>query len=273
MVSVDTEDILCHDGDNGYIDIVADGGTGALTYALDGGEAQDNGYFENLTAGDYDITIMDANGCFIVETVTLTEPDELVVDLAISHATGMDENDGEIEGMISGGVGPYNVCLFTDCEYDKDEANEDYDKSQGFLHFGLEPGSYQVVVTDQNGCQWIECVEIGIEEDVQVNLVSQKDEDPLSDGNFMETEAEVSVYPNPFTTRATIEFTLTENSDVTLEIYNLVGERVAILYNGQVNAFESQKHTFNAESLPNGIYIYKLTAGEKVFHDRIVLTR
>ncbi|MCA1807398.1 MAG: T9SS type A sorting domain-containing protein, partial [Actinobacteria bacterium] len=262
VVSVDTEDILCHEGDNGFINIVANGGTGALTYALDGGVAQDNGYFENLTAGDYEITITDANGCYYVEYVTLTEPEELVVDLELTDWT--EEEGGTITGMISGGVGPYNVCLFTNCEVNDDEANEDYDKSQGFMHFGLEPGSYQVVVTDQNGCQWIECVEIGIEE---------KDDNPLSDGNYMATEAQVSVYPNPFTTQATIEFSLTENSDVTLEIYNLVGERVAVIYNGQVNAFESHKHTFNAESLPNGIYIYRLTAGEKVFHDRIVLTR
>ncbi|TVQ08684.1 MAG: T9SS C-terminal target domain-containing protein, partial [Bacteroidetes bacterium] len=274
VVSVETEDIPCHGEDNGFINIVAEGGTGALTYALNGGEAQDNGLFENLTAGDYEITITDANGCFYVAFVNLSEPDVLHVELTLTNVTEEGSNDGTITGIITGGVGPYNVCLFTYCEINEDEANEDFNKSQGFMHFGLQPGTYLVVVTDQNGCVWEMCVEIEIgEETTDFDLISDKDETPLSDGNFMATETKVSVYPNPFTTQATIEFTLTENSDVTLEIYNLVGERVAVIYNGHVNAFESHKHTFNAESLPNGIYIYRLTAGENVYHDRVILTR
>jgi hypothetical protein len=61
-------------------------------------------------------------------------------------------------------------------------------------------------------------------------------------------------YPNPFNPSTTISIGLPVQSNVTLDIYNIVGERVASLYDGQLAA-GNYNYTFNASNLPSGIYV------------------
>lgn len=66
-------------------------------------------------------------------------------------------------------------------------------------------------------------------------------------------------YPNPFNPTTTIGFTIPQTSDVSIDIYNVVGERVASLVNQNL---ESGYHSidFDASSLSSGTYIYQLKA-------------
>ncbi len=76
------------------------------------------------------------------------------------------------------------------------------------------------------------------------------------------SDFELSVFPNPSKTdKTTINYTLKEGSDVTVDIYNTIGEKVKTI------ALEKQaagKHEsiLDFESLTNGIYFIKLNAGE-----------
>ena len=67
-------------------------------------------------------------------------------------------------------------------------------------------------------------------------------------------------YPNPFNPQTTIEFSLPEPSIVTLKIYNVLGQEVAKLLNGETMDNGSQEVEFNAASLPSGVYFYRLEA-------------
>lgn len=67
-------------------------------------------------------------------------------------------------------------------------------------------------------------------------------------------------YPNPFNPSTQIKFTIPEKTQVKLEVYNLIGQKVAELVNGELNAGE-YNITFNASGLSSGIYLYKLQAG------------
>lgn len=64
-------------------------------------------------------------------------------------------------------------------------------------------------------------------------------------------------YPNPFNPSTKIKFSLAEQSQVKLSIYNTLGELVQVLKNEQMSAgfYEVE---FNAASLPSGVYIYKI---------------
>lgn len=64
-------------------------------------------------------------------------------------------------------------------------------------------------------------------------------------------------YPNPFNPSTVINFNLSSSSQVLLSVYNIAGQRVAVLAQG---AFSSGQHTveFNAGNLSSGIYIYRL---------------
>lgn len=68
-------------------------------------------------------------------------------------------------------------------------------------------------------------------------------------------------YPNPFNPSTTITFGLPHASFVSLKVYNLLGQEVAVLVNEQLAA---GKHTrmFVANNLASGVYLYKLTAGD-----------
>jgi len=66
-------------------------------------------------------------------------------------------------------------------------------------------------------------------------------------------------YPNPFNPSTTIEFSIPQTSNVTIEVYNIVGELVSSLVN---RALDAGYHSFrfDASNLPSGTYVYQLKA-------------
>ncbi len=66
-------------------------------------------------------------------------------------------------------------------------------------------------------------------------------------------------YPNPFNPSTTINFSLAVDSKVSLKIFDVLGQEVATLVNGQLAA-GSQKVSFNASSLNSGVYFYRIDA-------------
>ena len=64
-------------------------------------------------------------------------------------------------------------------------------------------------------------------------------------------------YPNPFNPSTTISFTLPQAGNVTLKVYNALGQEIATLVNGRQTA-QNYEVTFDASNLASGIYIYTL---------------
>ncbi len=79
-------------------------------------------------------------------------------------------------------------------------------------------------------------------------------------------------YPNPFNPVTTIEFALPEPRDVTLTVYDMLGRTVATLVQGRVAA-GVHRTTWNAGSAPNGVYLYRLTAGTFTEARKLVLMK
>jgi hypothetical protein len=67
-------------------------------------------------------------------------------------------------------------------------------------------------------------------------------------------------YPNPFNPSTSIHFSLAKSEEVKLEVYNILGNTVATLVDGNLNAGD---HTveFDASELSSGVYFYSITAG------------
>jgi hypothetical protein len=80
-------------------------------------------------------------------------------------------------------------------------------------------------------------------------------------------------YPNPFNPRTTISFVIGHSSFVTLKVYNMLGEEVAILRMNEEMKPGSYKVTWDASDMPSGVYYYRLTAGNLVETKKLVLLR
>lgn len=67
-------------------------------------------------------------------------------------------------------------------------------------------------------------------------------------------------YPNPFNPSTTIKFSIPAKEYVTLKIFNTIGQLVATLHDGELNAglFET---SWNASTIASGVYFYRLQAG------------
>ena len=80
-------------------------------------------------------------------------------------------------------------------------------------------------------------------------------------------------YPNPFNPTTTINFALPKESNVTLKVYNMIGQEVmTLISNERMNSgYHSVK--VDGSKLTSGVYIYKLTAGDFVATKKMVLLK
>ena len=67
-----------------------------------------------------------------------------------------------------------------------------------------------------------------------------------------------AAYPNPFNPRTSFSLTVREAQNVRVEVFNLLGLPVKMLYTGPMDAGETRTFTFDAGDLPSGIYLYRV---------------
>ncbi len=80
-------------------------------------------------------------------------------------------------------------------------------------------------------------------------------------------------YPNPFNPSTTLQFSLPEASQVRLEIFNLLGQKVSTLVAGDKLQAGWHSVQFDASNLSSGVYIYRIQAGEFVQTKRMLLIK
>ena len=91
-----------------------------------------------------------------------------------------------------------------------------------------------------------------------LNMPSQQDN--LSTEKFI---SDIKVYPNPVNDYGNISFNLTETENVSVQIFNLSGQMVTEINRDNVAAGANTMQ-FDANDLPKGAYIIRLTAGDMI---------
>ncbi len=85
------------------------------------------------------------------------------------------------------------------------------------------------------------------------------------------------VYPNPFNPRTTVRFRLQETAPVRLQIFNLAGQLVRTLVDGELPPGEHQRQwnarNHNGEAVASGTYIYRLQVGHRLATGRMQLLK
>lgn len=79
-------------------------------------------------------------------------------------------------------------------------------------------------------------------------------------------------YPNPFNPSTTIRYRIPETGEITLAVFNLLGQKIATLVKGKQSAGEHQL-TWDAEGLPSGIYYLVLTSQQQQEVQKAILLR
>ena len=79
-------------------------------------------------------------------------------------------------------------------------------------------------------------------------------------------------YPNPFNPSTNISYVIPEATQVTVEVFNLLGERVAELVN-KLQASGEHSVRFDATGLTSGIYIYRINAGSFISTKKMLLVK
>lgn len=155
--------------------------------------------------------------------------------------------------------------LFTDCIKISNQQNN----SQGEIVF-LEHVFYARGVGEVKRTREIPVHEVHVNDLVQYSAVTS-----VEDAN---TRAVPDLfvlqqnYPNPFNPSTRIQFAVPRQSHVSLTVFNTLGQQVATLVNGEIEAGHHEVK-FDATGLASGVYFYKLQAGSFVDAKKLLLVR
>lgn len=136
VINSQVTNIACAGDETGRIVVTVSGGVQPYTYSWSNGAT--TRIISNLDAGDYTVTVTDANGCTLVETYTITEPPVIVVTGVVTDILCAGDNDGAINLTASGGTGDLSYS------WSNGAVTEDLN--------GVAAGPYSVTVTDANEC-------------------------------------------------------------------------------------------------------------------------
>jgi hypothetical protein len=80
-------------------------------------------------------------------------------------------------------------------------------------------------------------------------------------------------YPNPFNPSTVIEFVVPMSGHATMKVYNVLGQEVATLFDGNAEAGTINSTRFDASNLPSGLYFYTLKSSGTSETKRMLLTK
>ncbi|MFC2087019.1 SprB repeat-containing protein, partial [Bacteroidota bacterium] len=136
----------CFGDSSGNIQITGTGGTGDITFSVNGGSTyQDSGIFNNLPSGAYTIVVKDSNNCTTDDSiVNLTQPTLLKIDsISTTHITKCyGDATGSITIYASGGTGTKLYSI---------DNGENYTLNNVFSN--LSADTYNIKVRDGNSCE------------------------------------------------------------------------------------------------------------------------
>ena len=152
------DSVVCFAENTGAITTITTGGTTPYSYSWSHGDILASP--SSLFAGEYYVTITDAQGCNYVDTIDVLEPNVLLVNLV-----QIDENCGQLDGQViaspTGGTAPYTYSW-----------NSNSTETSNVLS-GLNGGTFIpeiVTITDANGCSLID--QITVQEALPITLGS-----------------------------------------------------------------------------------------------------
>ena len=183
----------------------------------------------NLVAGTYTVVVTDANGCIVAsDPVEVTQPSGFGISVLLTP-NNTTPPSGAIDFNITGGTPPFTY-LWTGPggPYMTEDLT------------GLTMGTYEIVATDANGCEFTNSYTVG-------GSVGIED---------YNNDIEVNVYPNPSHGNFTVDFGTIESGKYTLELLNVIGQQ---MQRQELAINSGQQLNFNADGVHAGVYFLRIT--------------
>ena len=153
-IDINSQNISCFGENDGSINIIVSGGTPPFNYNWSNGANTPN--INNLSPGEYTLTITDFYNCEEVVSTIIEEPD--VFNFTVNTfdvSTCFGDDTGSAYLTINGGTPPYNQNWF------------------GFNPNALQGGNYNVTVTDFNGCEFSSAFVINEPEELILDITTE----------------------------------------------------------------------------------------------------
>lgn len=225
---------------NGGMTLNVSGGVAPYSFAWSNGATTQN--IAGLAAGNYSVTITGANGCALSVPITIINIGT-PIDLTASDTTTASCatcSDGSVD-ITAGGAGTPYTYNWSNGAFSQDLIN-------------VLPGTYTVTITNVDGCSLDSTFVIGF----ATGLVQ------LEENSFL-------VYPNPTQGTVYIEFNQIPTQELTIEVYNALGQLVITKnYNNQ-NI--QQRLNIDIENAAAGTYMLKLSSGTESVTKRIIVIK
>lgn len=144
QISMASDDATCGNGSDGSITATVSGGVpfanNSYNYAWSAGSSPNVQVLDDVSTGNYIVTVTDANGCTITGSATIGAPPVLVATINTTNVTCNGLDNGQLNVTAAGGVAPF--------DYTWNNTGASVGTSIG----NLAPGNYSVIVTDAVGC-------------------------------------------------------------------------------------------------------------------------
>ena len=136
QISTEASDLTCFGAANGSIDVIITNGNNSYNYSWNDPASQSTQTASNLPPGVYTVTATDVFGCELIATDSVTQPDELIVNI-LSSTLCSPTDIAKVEVEVDGGIMPYQFLWNT-----TDVTSVIY----------VVDGNYSIDVTDANSC-------------------------------------------------------------------------------------------------------------------------
>lgn len=147
----------CFGASDGSAAVMVSGALEPVSYLWSNGQTTSEAI--NLTAGVYDVTVTDAGECETIVAVMIDDPQEIEVNFIVDQPSCPDASDGSVTANVAGGTAPY-MYNWTDGAATNQISS-------------ISPGTYHLSVTDINGCEITDSVELISTDTLAPILVAQ----------------------------------------------------------------------------------------------------
>ena len=268
------------------------------TYAWSNGATTSS--ISGLSAGTYSVVVTDQFGCTATTSVTLTEPDALVVDAGSDQTVYYGYTPmscADLAGSANGGCPAYNyswsngaagntqtVCPTASTDYTLTAVDQNgctasdvvsvcvidvrcYAGNSGNQKVEMchippgNPGNAHTICINASavpahlahGCLLGDCSEAN-DCNVSAKLLNGDEENA---GSFNNSLIFMHVAPNPFESEFSIQMTVPEKGEYSIDLLNATGQTVLNVYSGNLESNKTNNFSINAEELGEGIYFLR----------------